>query len=106
MKFYNPRRRRKKTTFLTFKDATKETGISIFNIWKALKRPNKKFTRKSDGNVFFIQEEKDEKLCSIDGEDLFSFEQIKERFGISPTVFLNQIIKKKKHFLDKDEISH
>ena len=56
--------------------------------------------------VFFIREEKDEKLCSIDGEDFLSFQQIKDKFGISPTIFLNQISRKKKHFLDKDEITH
>ena len=56
--------------------------------------------------VFFIREEKDEKLCSIDGEDFLSFQQIKDCFGISPTIFLNQISRKKTHFLDKNEITH
>ena len=87
MKFTIKEEGKEKQLFLTFKDATKETGISSSNIWKVLKRQNPKFTRKSNGKVFFIQEEKDEKLCSIDGEDFTSFDQIKTRFAISPTVF-------------------
>ena len=31
---------------------------------------------------------------------------MKEKFGISPTIFLNQIAKKKNNFLDRNEISH
>ena len=106
MKFTIQEEGKGKQVFLTFKKAEIATGISSSNILKVLKRQNKKFKRKYDGKVFLIQEEKDEKLCSIDGEDFFSFGEIKNRFGISPTVFLNQISRKKKHFLDKDEISH
>ena len=69
---------------------TAATGIPSSLIW-----------RKSDKKVFFIQEEKNEKLCTIDNEEFTSFQQIKERFGISPTKFLNQILNQ-----DSNEISH
>ena len=106
MKFSIQEEGKEKKVFLTFKEAENETGILSSNNWKILKRKNSKFIRKSDGKVFFFQEEKDEKLCTIDGEEFTSFQQIKERFGISPTVFINQIARKKKHFLDSNEISH
>ena len=76
-----------KQVFLTFKEAAEAIGIPSPQIYLILKRNNPRYKRRSDGKVFFIQEEKDEKLCSIDNEDFTSFEQIKERFGISPTVF-------------------
>ena len=56
---------------------------------------------------FLIQHEReDEKIFIIDGEEISSFEQIQERFGTTPTKFLNQVTRKKKHFLDKDENQH
>ena len=97
---------KEKPVFLTFKEAAEAVGIPSPQIYLILKRNNPRYKRRSDGKVFFIQEEKNEKLCSIDGEDFISFEQIKERFGISPTIFLNQITRKKYHFLDENEISH
>ena len=42
----------------------------------------------------------------IDGEEIQSFHEIKEKFGISPTIFLNHISKKKNNFPDRNEISH
>ena len=36
----------------------------------------------------------------------FTAEQIQERFGLSRTVFFNQLCKKKTHFLDSQEKSH
>ena len=42
----------------------------------------------------------------IDGEEIKSFREIKDKYGISPTLFLNQVSKKKKHFLDRNEILH
>ena len=95
-----------KQVFLTFKEAAEANGIQSPQIYLILKRTNPRYKRRSDGKAVFIQEEKDEKLCSIDNEDFTSFGQIKERFGISPTVFLNQISRKKRHFLEKDEITH
>ena len=45
-------------------------------------------------------------FIQIDGEDFSSAEEIQERFGLSRTVFFNQLCKKKTHFLDSGEISH
>ena len=106
MKFSIQEEGKEKKVFLTFKDANEATGIPSSHIWKILKRDNSKYTRRSDKKVFFIQEERDEKLCMIDGEGITSFQQIQEKFGLTPTKFLNQIARKKKHFIDKDEISH
>ena len=97
---------KEKQVYLTFKDAMEASGIPSPQIYLIIKRGNPRYKRRSDGKVFFIQTEKDEKLCSIDNEVFTSFEQIKERFGISPTLFLNQITRKKCHFLDANEISH
>ena len=69
-----------------------------------LKKENPNYQRK-DGKIFYIQEEK-EKFCSIGGDDFHTFQDIKDKYGISSTVFLNQITRKKKSFLDKNEISH
>ena len=83
----------------------KKTGIPISNIWRVLKRENKKFKRK-DGKVFFIQEEEtNEPFLQVDGEDIFDYDELK-KFGISGQCFLNQILRKKKHFLDSEEITH
>ena len=40
------------------------------------------------------------------GEDFFSADEIQERFGVSRTVFFNQLCKKRTHFLDSQEKSH
>ena len=97
---------KEKQVFLTFKEAAASIGIPSTQIYNIIKRGEPRYKRRSDKKVFFIREEKDEKLCSIDGEDFLSFQQIKDCFGISPTVFLNQIAKKKTHFLDENEITH
>ena len=97
---------KEKHVFLTFKEAAASIGIPSTQIYNIIKRGEPRYKRRSDKNVFFIREEKDEKPCSIDGEDFLSFQQIKDCFGISPTVFLNQISRKKTHFLDQDEITH
>ena len=73
-------------------------------VYQLIKKEKTTYKRK-DGKVFYIYEEK-EKLCSIDGEDFHTFQDIKDKYGISSTVFLNQITRKKKSFLDKNEISH
>ena len=55
---------------------------------------------------FFIQEEEtNEPFLQVDGEDIFDYVEL-EKFGISSQCFLNQILKKKKHFLDSEEITH
>ena len=105
MKFSIQEEGKEKQIFLTFKEASEQTGIPISNIWRVLKRENKKFKRK-DGKVFFIQEEEtNEPFLQVDGEDIFDYDEL-EKFGISSQCFLNQILKKKKHFLDSEEITH
>ena len=105
MKFSIQEEGKEKQIFLTFKEASEQTGIPISNIWRVLKRENKKFKRK-DGKVFFIQEEEtNEPFLQVDGEDIFDYVEL-EKFGISSQCFLNQILKKKKHFLDSEEITH
>ena len=105
MKFSIQEEGKEKQIFLTFKEASEQTGIPISNIWRVLKRENKKFKRK-DGKVFFIQEEEtNEPFLQVDGEDIFDYDEL-EKFGISSQCFLNQILKKKKHFLDSKEITH
>ena len=101
MKKYQSRKKANQKKFIL--DAI---GIPSPHIYAILKRYNPRYKRRSDKKVFFIREERDEKLCSIDGEDFFYFQQIKDRFGISPTVFLNQIERKRKHFIEANEISH
>ena len=55
---------------------------------------------------FFIHEEEtNEPFLQVDGEDIFDYVEL-EKFGISSQCFLNQILKKKKHFLDSEEITH
>ena len=56
--------------------------------------------------TFWIQEEDAVPFIQIDGEDFFNAEEIQERFGLSRTVFFNQLCKKKTHFLDSQERSH
>ena len=65
-----------------------------------------KYFRRSDKKTFWIQNEEITPFIQIDGEDFFSAEEIQERFGISRTVFFNQLCRKKSHFLDSQEKSH
>ena len=105
MKFSIQEEGGEKQIFLTFREASEKTGIPSSNIWRVLKRENKKFKRK-DGKVFFIQEEEtNEPFLQVDGEDIFDYDELK-KFGISSQCFLNQILRKKKHFLDSEEITH
>ena len=105
MKFSIQEEGQEKQIFFTFKEANEKTGIPSSNIWRVLKRENKKFKRK-DGKVFFIQEEEtNEPFLQVDGEDIFDYAEL-EKFGISSQCFLNQILRKKKHFLDSEEITH
>ena len=63
------------------------------------------FSKIRQKNVW-IQDEDQTPFIQIDGEDFFSVEEIQERFGVSRTVLVNQLMKKKTHFLDSQEKSH
>ena len=110
MRFSIQEERKEKQIFFTFKEAIEKTGISSGTLFRFLKGENfnedRKFTRRSDKKVFFIQVEDDDPFIQTDGENIFSVEEIAETFNISRTVFLNQILRKKNHFLDSQEISH
>ena len=98
MKFSIQEEGGEKQIFFTFKEANEKTGIPSSNIWRVFKR--------KDGKVFFIQEEEaNEPFLQVDGEDIFDYHEL-EKFGISSQCFLNQILRKKKHFLDSEEITH
>ena len=62
--------------------------------------------RRADKKVFWIRGEETEPFIQVDGEDFFTAEEIRETFGLSRTVFFNQLQKKKTHFLDSQEKSH
>ena len=73
---------------------------------RVLKSGRNKYFRRSDKKTFWIQDEDQTPFIQIDGEDFFSVEEIQERFGVSRTVLVNQLMKKKTHFLDSQEKSH
>ena len=95
-----------KQIFFTFKDASEKTGLTSKNIARVLKSGRNKYFRRSDKKTFWIQNEEKTPFIQIDGEDFFTAEEIQERFGLSRTVFFNQLCKKKTHFLDSQEKSH
>ena len=95
-----------KQIFFTFKEASEKTGLTSKNIARVLKSGRKKYFRRSDKKTFWIQNEEITPFIQIDGEDFFSVEEIQERFGVSRTVLVNQLMKKKTHFLDSQEKSH
>ena len=95
-----------KQIFFTFKEASEKTGLTSKNIARVLKSGRNKYFRRSDKKTFWIQNEETFPFIQIDGEDFFTAEEIQERFGISRTVFFNQLMKKKTHFLDSQEKSH
>ena len=95
-----------KQIFFTFKEASEKTGLTSKNIARVLKSGRNKYFRRSDKKTFWIQEEDTDPFIQIDGEDFFTTEEIQERFGLSRTVFFNQLRKKKTHFLDSQEKSH
>ena len=96
----------KKQIFFTFKEASAQTGLPSKVILRVLQSGQIKYVRRADKKVFWIQEEDKELFIQIDGEDFFTAEEIQERFGLSRTVFFNQLQKKKTHFLDSQEKSH
>ena len=71
----------KKKVFLTFREASQFIEMNTTYLYKFLKRRKMFYTRKSDGKMFLIYEDKG-KLCKIDGEDYFSFNEIKNDFVI------------------------
>ena len=100
---------KEKKMFFTFRDASLFTGIPIPTIWNFLKkseRKNDRFVRRSDKKVFFIREKKDETFIQVDGVNFFDIDEITQQFGLTRTTLINQLIRKKNHFLDQDEISH
>ena len=106
MKFSIQEEEKEKQIFFTFKEASEKTGLPSKTILQLLQSGNKKYERRADKKVFWIQEEETEPFIQLDGEDFFTAEEIQERFGLSRTVFFNQLCKKKTHFLDSMEKSH
>ena len=105
MKFSIQEEGGEKQIFFTFKEASEKTGIPSKTIESSQVR-NIKYFRRSDKKTFFIEAEDSTPFIQIDGEDFFTAEEIQERFGLSRTVFFNQLCKKKTHFLDSQEKSH
>ena len=95
-----------KQIFFTFKEASEKTGILSKRIAQTLRSGRNKYFRRSDKKTFWIQNEETTPFIQIDGEDFFSADEIQERFGISRTIFFNQLCKKRTHFLDSREKSH
>ena len=95
-----------KQIFFTFKEASVQTGLPSKVILRVLQSGQQKYVRRSDKKVFWIREEEHSPFIQVDGEDFFSAEEIRETFGLSRTVFFNQLQKKKTHFLDSQEKSH
>ena len=95
-----------KQIFFTFKEASEKTGILSKRIAQTLRSGRNKYFRRSDKKTFWIQNEETTPFIQIDGEDFFSADEIQERFGISRTIFFNQLYKKRTHFLDSREKSH
>ena len=106
MKFSIQEEGQEKQIFFTFKEASAQTGLPSKVILRVLQSGQIKYVRRADKKVFWIQEEDKELFIQIDGEDFFTAEEIQERFGLSRTVFFNQLQKKKTHFLDSQEKSH
>ena len=95
-----------KQIFFTFKEASAQTGLPSKVILRVLQSGQIKYVRRADKKVFWIREEEESPFIQIDGKDFFTAEEIQERFGLSRTVFFNQLCKKKTHFLDSQEKSH
>ena len=106
MKFSIQEEGKEKQIFFTFKEASEKTGILSKRILQTLQSERTKYFRRSDKKTFWIREEETVPFVRIDGEDFFTAEEIQERFGLTRTVFFNQLMKKKTHFLDSREKSH
>ena len=106
MKFSIQEEGQEKQIFFTFKEASAATGLPSKVILRILQSGQIKYERRADKKVFWIREEDETPFIQIDHEDFFTAEEIQERFGLSRTVFFNQLCKKKTHFLDSQEKSH
>ena len=106
MKFSIQEEGKDKQIFFTFKEASEKTGILSKRIAQTLRSGRNKYFRRSDKKTFWIQNEETTPFIQIEGEDFFSADEIQERFGISRTIFFNQLCKKRTHFLDSREKSH
>ena len=106
MKFSIQEEGKDKQIFFTFKEASEKTGILSKRIAQTLRSGRNKYFRRSDKKTFWIQNEETTPFIQIEGEDFFSADEIQERFGISRTIFFNQLYKKRTHFLDSREKSH
>ena len=106
MKFSIQEEGQEKQIFFTFKEASAQTGLPSKVILRVLQSGQFKYVRRSDKKVFWIQDEEEFPFIQVDGEDFFTAEEIQKRFGLSRTVFFNQLCKKKTHFLDSQEKSH
>ena len=106
MKFSIQEEGKAKQIFFKFKEAQEQTGLLSKTIMRVLKSGNIKYERRVDKKVFWIQEEEESPFIQIDGKDFSSAEEIQKRFGLSRSVFFNQLCKKKTHFLDSQERSH
>ena len=95
-----------KQIFFTLKEASAQTGLPSKVILRVLQSGQIKYVGRADKKVFWIREEEESPFIQIDGKDFFTAEEIQERFGLSRTVFFNQLCKKKTHFLDSQEKSH
>ena len=106
MKFSIQEEGQDKQIFFTFKEASAQTGLPSKVILRVLQSGQIKYVRRADKKVFLIRDEETEPFIQVDGEDFFTAEEIQERFGLSRTVFFNQLQKKRTHFLDSQEKSH
>ena len=106
MKFSIQEEGQEKQIFFTFKEASTQTGILSKVILRVLQSRKPKYVRRADKKVFWIRDEEESPFIQIDGKDFFTAEEIRETFGLSRTVFFNQLCKKKTHFLDSQEKSH
>ena len=106
MKFSIQEEGQEKQFFLTFKEASTQTGIPSKVILRVLQSRKPKYVRRADKKVFWVRDEEQDPFIQIDGQDFFTAEEIRETFGLSRTVFFNQLQKKKTHFLDSQEKSH
>ena len=92
MRFSIQEQNGKKMIFHSPAEAHKVTGVHFTTIKTTLERgSNPIYHRKSDNKLFEIRKEDPIRLIMIEGEDFFSLEEIQAKFGLSPTIFLNQV---------------
>ena len=95
----------KVTEYDSFSQCGKEMGLKPRTLYRFLHNEagGGKFTRRSDGKVFWIEGVGKDKLIplmKIDGEDFFSVTSILKRFGLGETKFFNQLKKNPFGFID------